>query len=166
MPIIAIIIIKTKSGKHQRFPRNYSRSSHFHHHLVFLGMVLWASYFDPLNNWHPFAPPIYHGLAPIISTGTAAQITEFVCLYKDDKETFTTYCEFRIILISMITIKFPEKYKITLKNYITRFCQCETLTLLTHLYTEYGIITSYDLTENLDGMTAHCSTPTPIADLI
>ena len=73
------------------------------HNLGFLGMVLRASYFDPVNNGNPFVPPIYPGPAPINATGTSAQVTEVVRLYKEDKEQFTTYCEFCIILISMIT---------------------------------------------------------------
>ena len=93
------------------------------HNLGFLGMALRASDFDPLNNGNPFAPPIDPGPAPINATGTAALITEVVCLYKDDKEKFTTYCEFHIILISMITNKCPEKYMTTIKHRITNFCQ-------------------------------------------
>ena len=58
------------------------------HNLGFLTMVLRASYFDPINNGNPFAPPIDPGPAPINATGTAAQITEVVRLYKDDKVKF------------------------------------------------------------------------------
>ena len=53
----------------------------------------------------------------------------------------------------------------TLKNRITTFCQCEMLILLTHIYTDYGTITSSDLTPNFDRMTARWNPPTPIADL-
>ena len=60
------------------------------HNLGFLGMVLRALDFDPLNNENPFLPPIYPGPAPVNVTGTAAQITEVVRLYKNDKENFTT----------------------------------------------------------------------------
>ena len=52
-----------------------------------------------------------------------------------------------------------------LKHLITKFCQCETLTFPAHLYNEYGTITSYDLTENFNCMTACWNTPKPIADL-
>ena len=106
------------------------------HNLGFLGTVLQTSDLDPVNNRNPFAPSIYPLPAPVDATGTAAQITEVVHLYKYEKETFTTSCEFLIILISMITNKCPEKYMTTLKHRITKFCQCELLTLLTRLYTE------------------------------
>ena len=106
------------------------------HNLGFLGMVLRSSDFDYLNNGNPFTPPIDPGTTPANATDTAAQITEVVRLYKYNKEKFTTNCEFRIILISMITNKCPEKYMTTIKHRITNFCQCEPLTLLTHLYTE------------------------------
>ena len=78
-----------------------------YHNLGFLGMVIQASDFYPLNNGNPFASPIETGPAPINPTGTDAQITEVVRLYKYNKEKFTTYCEFLIILISMITNKCP-----------------------------------------------------------
>ena len=53
----------------------------------------------------------------------------------------------------------------TLKHCITKFCQCELLTILTHLYTEYGTITSSNLTANFYHMTARWNQPTPISDL-
>ena len=65
----------------------------------------------------------------------------------------------------MITYKCPEKYMTTLKHRITKFNQFEPLTLLTHLYTAYGTITSSDLTANFDRMTARWNPHTPIADL-
>ena len=65
----------------------------------------------------------------------------------------------------MITNKCPEKYMATIKCHITKFCQCETLNLLDHLYTEYGTITSSDLTSNLDRMTERWNPPTPNTDL-
>ena len=49
-------------------------------------MVLRASDFDPLNNENPFAPPIDPVTAPIKTTGTAAQITEFFCREKKTKK--------------------------------------------------------------------------------
>ena len=52
----------------------------------------------------------------------------------------------------------------TIKNCITNFFQCEPLTILNQLYTEYGTITSSDLTEIFDCMTAHWNPPTPIAE--
>ena len=55
------------------------------HNLGFLTMVLQALYFDPLNNGNPFAPPIEPGPVPINATGTSAQITEVVHVYKDEK---------------------------------------------------------------------------------
>ena len=135
------------------------------HNIVLLRMVLLASDFDPINNRNPFEPPTDPGPSPINSTVTAAKITEVVRLYKGDKEKFTIYCEFRIILISMITNKFPEKYMTTLKHHITKFFQWEPLTLLTHRYTEYVTITYSYLTENFDRMTACWNPPTPITDL-
>ena len=75
--------------------------------LGFLGMVFWASGFDPINHGNPFVTPTYPVPAPVNAIGTDSKITEVVCLYKDDKEKFNTYCGFFIILISMITNKYP-----------------------------------------------------------
>ena len=133
--------------------------------LCFPGMMLRASDFGPLNNGNPFAPPTDPRPDPINSIDTSSQITEAVRLYKYDKEKITTYCEFCIILISIITNKCPEKYMTTLKHHITKFFQCEPLTLLAHLYTEYGTITSSNLTANSNCMTARWNPLAPIADL-
>ena len=53
----------------------------------------------------------------------------------------------------------------TIKHRITKFCQCEQLTLIAHLYTEYRTITSTNLTANFDCMTARWNPPTTISDL-
>ena len=53
----------------------------------------------------------------------------------------------------------------TLKCHITKFCQCEPLTLINHLYAKYGTITCSYLTANFDCMTACCNPPTPITEL-
>ena len=135
------------------------------HNLGFLGMVLRASDFYPLKNRKPFSPPIDPWPNPVNAIGTDPQITEVLHLYKYDKEKITTYCEFRIILISIITNKCPEKYMTTLKHCIIKFHQCEPLNILNQLYTEYRNITSSDLTANSDHMTARWNPPTPIDDL-
>ena len=73
------------------------------HNLDFLEMVLWVSEIDHLNNGKPIISATHPRPVPINSIDTAAQFTEAVRIYKDKIEKFTTYCEFRIILISMIT---------------------------------------------------------------
>ena len=90
----------------------------FDQNLCFLGMVLWASDLDPLNNGNPFIPPTDTGPAPINAVGKSAQITEIVCLYKYNKERFKNYCKSSIILISMITNKCSEKYMTNIEHRI------------------------------------------------
>ena len=68
----------------------------FDQNLGFLWMALRASYFNPINNGNPFAPPTDPVPAHINAIGTASQITKFVRLYKYYKDKFTTYCQFRI----------------------------------------------------------------------
>ena len=65
----------------------------------------------------------------------------------------------------MITNKCPEKEMSTIKNRITKLFQYEPLTILAHVHTEYGSITSSDLTANFNRMTACWNLPTPISDL-
>ena len=60
-----------------------------YHNLCSLGMVLWSSYFNPLNNRNPFVQPMDTGPSPIDSIGTAAQITGVVLIYKDNKYKLT-----------------------------------------------------------------------------
>ena len=52
------------------------------HNLGFLGMVLRSSYFFPINNINPFAPPTDPWPTPINSIGTASKTTEVVSLYE------------------------------------------------------------------------------------
>ena len=137
----------------------------YDHNLGFPRMVLWALDLDPLNNRNPFEAHTDPEPAPVNAINTAAQSTEVVRFYKDNKEKLTTYCGFRIILISMITNKCPENHMTTLKHCITKFRQCKPLTILAHLYTGYGTITSSDLTANFYSMNAGLNTTTPIAGI-
>ena len=68
------------------------------HNLGFLGMVLQAAYCDIFKSINPCAPSTNPGPAPVNAIGASFQITEVVRIYKSDKEIFTTYCDFRIIL--------------------------------------------------------------------
>ena len=68
-------------------------------------MAIQALDFDPLNNGSIFLSITDPGPTPINTIGADAQITEGIRLYKYEKEKLTTYCEFRIILISIITNK-------------------------------------------------------------
>ena len=78
------------------------------HNLYFLGIVLRASDLNPLNNRNIFAPPTDLGPYPVNSISTSAQITEVVSFYKDDKEKFTTYCEFRFFSGSLTSVQENE----------------------------------------------------------
>ena len=146
------------------FNDQYMYIATWDHNLGFLGKVLWEPDFDPLNNRNPFVKPTDPNPAPINAIVTAAQITEFIPLYKDYREKLTTYCAFCIILITIITNKCTEKYTTTLKHRIYKFCQFEPLTLFADLYTDYIIITSFKLIANLNHMNACWNPPTPIAD--
>jgi hypothetical protein len=135
--------------------------------LGFLGLVITdTSYVTLSATGVSFAAPIDPGPAPPDPTNrTAFQITEDIRQYNVAREEFKTYCEFKIILVSMITNNCPEKYLTTLKDPITKFRRCSPLTLLQHLWSDYGTITSQDLTTNYTRMTTQWNPPTPIEDL-
>jgi hypothetical protein len=135
--------------------------------LGFLGLVLKNDSFITLSaNGTSFVNPVDPGpTPPIIVNGTAAQIAEGLRRFTAEREEYKTFCEFKIILVSMITNNCPEKYLTALKHPITKFRRCTPLELLTHLWNEYGTITSQDLTANYARMTAQWNPPTPIEDL-
>jgi len=136
--------------------------------LGFLGLVLKnASFITLSNNGAPYQPPPDPGTSPTHAAGAAmaTQITETSRLFTVQRDHYKTYCEFKVILISMITNNCPEKYLTPLKHPITKFRQCTPIQLLDHLWNEYGTITSHDLTVNYNKMTAQWNPPTPIEDL-
>ena len=135
------------------------------HNLCFLLMIIRASPLSILNNRNPFALPMDPGTIPINAIRTATKITEVARLYKDYKDKYTTYCEFRIILITMITNKFPQKYTTTLKHLITKFCQYGPFTLLNYIYNEYVTTTSSYIADIFDHITVRSNPPTPISNL-
>ena len=169
MPKIATTTNKTTRSSIKNFQESIKYQAMaitvYDHNLGLLGMDLRASDFNPLKNSNPFAPPTDPRTDPINDVSTVTQITEVIRLCKDDKDKFATYCEFHIILISMITNKCPEKYMTTLNYCITKIFQFKPLALLTNLYTEYGTITSSDLTENSNFMNDRWNSPTPNAGL-
>ncbi len=135
--------------------------------LGFLGLVITNDRYITLSaNQTPFSAPADPGLNPPDPAGlTAIQITEGVRRYNLARDERKTFLEFQIILVSMITNNCPEKYLATLKDPITKFRRCTPIQLLQHLWTEYGSITSQDLTANYTRMTAQWNPPTPIEDL-
>ena len=87
-----------------------------------------------------------------------------VRLYKNNNAKFTTFCQFHIILISIITEKSTEKYTTTLKHRITKFLQWEKA------YSSYSSlhwVQNHNLLRphrEFDHITARWNLPTPISD--
>jgi len=128
--------------------------------LGYLGLVLKDSSFITLSaDGNSFIAPRDPGINPsATNNATATQIAEALCRFNIEREDYKTFCEFKIILVSMITNSCPEKYLTALKHPITKFRRCTPLALLTHLWKEYG-------TTNYARMTAQWNPPTPIEDL-
>ncbi len=81
--------------------------------LGFLSLVISdTSYITLSENQTSFAPPLNPGLTPPNADGllTAFQISENVRQYSVSREDHKTFCEFKIILVSMITNNCPDKY--------------------------------------------------------
>jgi hypothetical protein len=135
--------------------------------LGFLGLVIPDNRYITLSeNQNSFVQPPDPGPTPPNPEGlTAFQITENVRQYGVAREERKTFCEFQIILVSMITNNCPDKYLTALKDPITKFRRCTPLQILQHLWAEYGTISSQDLTANYTAMTAKWNPPTPIEDL-
>ena len=103
--------------------------------LGFLGLVLKDASYISINNGNSYILPVDPGPGPVhANNATAAQITETSRLSTIEREQYKTYCEFQVILVSMITNCCPEKYLTDLKHPITKFCQCTPLQLLNHLW--------------------------------
>ena len=133
--------------------------------LGFLGLVLKDSIFQTLNaTAESYMPPAHPGNTPN-ATGSTAVIAETTRVFVIEQDKYNTYLQFNIILISMITTNCPEKYLSDLKDPITKFRRCTPISLLNHLWSTFGTITSKDLTDNWSAMNAQWNPPTPIADL-
>jgi len=78
--------------------------------LGYLGLVLKNSSFITLTaNGNSFVAPIDPGInPPAIDSATAAQIAEALRRFNIEREVYKTYCEFKIILVSMITNSCPK----------------------------------------------------------
>ena len=124
--------------------------------LGFLGLVIAENRYITLSaDQTAFTPPPNPGQTTPDAEGlTARQLTESLRQYDDARAEYKTFCELRIILISMIINSCPDKYLAVLKDPITKFRRCTPLQLLQHLWTVYGTITSQDLTSNYTAMTA------------
>ena len=85
--------------------------------LSFLGLVLKDSSFITLSaNATSFVAPTDPGINPTATNNaTAAQMAEALRIFNIEREEYKTFCEFKIILISMITNSCPKKYLTALK---------------------------------------------------
>ena len=75
----------------------------------------------------------------------AAVLTELKTKYIEELRLFKEYYDVDKAVKAKIKQYIPEKFYRTLKNKITGFSQVRTLTILTHLWTTYGLLKEEDV---------------------
>ena len=96
---------------------------------------------------------------------TTADLAEALRIYELQVQNYNLTTNATTQLKNLIINAVPETYIDTLKDPITMFSSVSPLDLLTHLWEEYGTITSDDLSDNYNKMTAPWHPPTPIENL-
>lgn len=124
-----------------------------------------ATYLASSNNI-PFVPPVHPGVAPIIPlNATAAIITETNRQYTYDLNEAATYNSVHNNLKKQLLEAVPSTYIIKLRNSTLGYAKVSVLSLLEHLDTTYGVITSDDLNVNLKNLNRVWSGTQPLEDL-
>jgi hypothetical protein len=114
----------------------------------------------------PFIPPVHHGSAPVHAPGaTSAQITETNRQFKADTIKFNIYTSIEANLKKLLLQAVPATYIDELRDDIYSFANVRTLTILAHLDTTYGQISSDDLDANLEDLHRTWNSSQPIEDL-
>ena len=113
-----------------------------------LGLVLDDAVYHTFTGHH-FTIPAYPGALPTIPTGsTAPQISEIVRQHSEQLRIFNEATRTDQALKQQLLGAYNEMYTRGLRNIHTGYSSVTTLTLLTHLYTSYGRITTMDLDTN------------------
>ena len=76
---------------------------------------------------------------------TAAVLAELKTKYTEDLRLFKEYYDVAKAIKAKIHQSLPEKFYWTLRNKITGFSQVRTLSILTHLWTTYGLLKEEDV---------------------
>ena len=134
--------------------------------LGFLGIFINASsYITLYDNNTSFILQADPGKAPHDATDlTSPHITEASVDTTSHVNNTKPSVNFKSSLSLWLQIT-PWKYPATLKDPITKFRRCTPIKLTKHLWDKYGTITSQDLNNNYNRMTAQWNIRTPIEDL-
>ena len=134
--------------------------------LGFLGEVISTTQYAALNNDIAYVVPQNPGIAPTYNPdATQFQINEAIRLHGLSANEYHIFRNVRTALRNMIVNNIEEKYISALCHPITRYNTCTPLTLMQHIWTTYGKITTSDLTANEERMYASWNPPTSIETL-
>jgi hypothetical protein len=111
---------------------------------------------------HPQPP----GAAPIHgATPTGQQIAETNRQFLADQKEYNTYTTTEAKLKQQILQAVPSTYTNALKNKFIGFANVSSLDILTHLFNDYGRITTHDLDQNMKTLHKEWAPSNPIEDL-
>jgi hypothetical protein len=115
-----------------------------------------AAFIEPI---HPGPNPVHHQAA------TVAQITETNRAHAAALVQYNAYHSVEQQLKIMLLEAVPSTFVQLLEDQQFGYALVSTFTILTHLDTNYGIVTTQDLANNLDQMGKQWDPSTPIEDL-
>ena len=115
------------------------------HGLLGLGLTP-ATYLQLTG--HAFAWPHNPGLLPQNVIGTSAQMAEIVRRHKEELRVYRQVIATDLALKSQVLDAFDDIYFRGLRDRHTGFTSVTYMQMITHLYTNYGIITAVDIMEN------------------
>lgn len=133
-------------------------------HLV---LTLGAAGYTAISiNNVPHDPPVPPPAIPVIpGNATAALISELRTQHNDEKRHYKTYYAVDAALKQQLLQATDERFVVSLKHRTYGFALVRTRTIIAHLYTTYGTITSEELTQNDELMRVPWEPTTPIEGL-
>jgi hypothetical protein len=113
-----------------------------------------------------FIAPESPGIAPVhAANATGHMITEDNRQFLADQKEFIIFSATEAKLKQQILQAVPPTYTNSLKNKFIGFANVSALAILTHLFNDYGRITTHDLDENMKRLHKEWSPANPIEDL-
>jgi hypothetical protein len=133
--------------------------SGLHGHLA---LTLTTPEYLALSHNISFVPPANSPAQPVhVAGATAPDISEADRLHLSNQKVFKMYHNVDKALQNQIIVALPEIYIHSLKHTITGYGSVSCLTLLIHLWKNYGTITQPELDENEKRMQLPWMPPTP-----
>lgn len=110
-------------------------------------------------------PPVPPNAPTHEERATAAQITETNRQFEITRNEYSLFINTNQALKNFVLNNVPHRFLAAKRHPITQFAQVSTLALMTHLWNQYGRVTTDDLIANSERMNAPWTPPTPIETL-